>query len=695
MRTIPHCGKPAPAMPRRHRSLAWTITAVTLLLALTAAGLAVAAAPAQRLTATIERADAGWLQAEAIALSLRWADDAADGELELRIGSLSAAALGYHLRELRWRCPLQRDDTGWQCAGPVGAHGLRSGRLQLAFSDHGPLLALSRAKARLGLQSLADGRVGWQIDAATVPLDWLQPLLQRVWPQARLTAGTLQADLQFETDGDAQRLHGPIAWRGLGLDTEDGRIAGAGLTSSGRIDLQWSAQRTRIDATLDARGGELLVGPLYAELPATPVGLALRGERAENGRWRFERLHWSDPGVLTLAASAQLQPDGSPALEALQLEADMPDLALAHARYLDALLGSFGGNGLQPRGALSVDLTRDVSGWRLDAGLRRLSLQDARGRFALDGADGRLRWNSGDAATTSQLRWQGAALHGIALGAADLALDSRDGWLRLQQPTRIAALGGALALQQIGWRPPLDGRSPELELALQLVDLDLAALSQRFGWPAFSGRLGGDVPAARYQEGVLQFDGGLGVDVFDGRIDVAALRMQRPFGVAPRLEADIRLTGLDLQPLTAVFGFGEITGRLDGRIAGLQLVDWQPTAFDAELRTSTQAQDKRRISRRAVADLTSIGGGGLAGGIQASALKLFDSFAYRQIGLRCRLANDICEMGGVDSLPSGYTIVEGAGLPRISVIGHQRRVDWPVLVARLKAVSAGQAIRID
>ena len=47
-------------------------------------------------------------------------------------------------------------------------------------------------------------------------------------------------------------------------------------------------------------------------------------------------------------------------------------------------------------------------------------------------------------------------------------------------------------------------------------------------------------------------------------------------------------------------------------------------------------------------------------------------------------------MAGLDSSNGGYTIVEGSGLPRITVVGHQREVDWPVLVARLKAATEGK-----
>ena len=83
------------------------------------------------------------------------------------------------------------------------------------------------------------------------------------------------------------------------------------------------------------------------------------------------------------------------------------------------------------------------------------------------------------------------------------------------------------------------------------------------------------------------------------------------------------------------------------------------------------------------------------GGLQAQALRLFDEFRYARLGLGCRLRNNVCTMSGVDSAGDGYTIVEGAGLPRIQVVGFRRRVDWPTLVARLEAATEGQTPVIE
>jgi len=50
-------------------------------------------------------------------------------------------------------------------------------------------------------------------------------------------------------------------------------------------------------------------------------------------------------------------------------------------------------------------------------------------------------------------------------------------------------------------------------------------------------------------------------------------------------------------------------------------------------------------------------------------------------------------MGGItpdpDADDNGYTIVEGSGLPHITVIGHQREVDWATLVSRLESATKG------
>lgn len=53
-------------------------------------------------------------------------------------------------------------------------------------------------------------------------------------------------------------------------------------------------------------------------------------------------------------------------------------------------------------------------------------------------------------------------------------------------------------------------------------------------------------------------------------------------------------------------------------------------------------------------------------------------------------------MDGVKPAENGYYLVEGGGMPpQINVMGYTRRVNWPDLLARLKAVSNTEGIVVD
>ena len=98
---------------------------------------------------------------------------------------------------------------------------------------------------------------------------------------------------------------------------------------------------------------------------------------------------------------------------------------------------------------------------------------------------------------------------------------------------------------------------------------------------------------------------------------------------------------------------------------------------------------KQRISQRAVQDLSSVGDASFATSLQSQLIGLFDDFGYSRIGIACRLSDDVCSMDGLGSAGQGFIIVEGSGLPRLTVVGFNRQVDWPTLVERLGAIGKG------
>jgi hypothetical protein len=182
-------------------------------------------------------------------------------------------------------------------------------------------------------------------------------------------------------------------------------------------------------------------------------------------------------------------------------------------------------------------------------------------------------------------------------------------------------------------------------------------------------------------------DGALRINAFDGTISATGVEMIEPFGRAPRLHANVDMKRLDLELLTRTFDFGTITGRADASVQGLELVNWQPSRFDLRIQSSAGTYPKR-ISQRAVQNISALGGAGAAAAIQRSLLRFFDQFGYERLGLSCRLANGVCEMDGIEKAPQGYVIVKGGGIPAISVIGYNRTVNWRELVDRLQRITS-------
>jgi hypothetical protein len=189
----------------------------------------------------------------------------------------------------------------------------------------------------------------------------------------------------------------------------------------------------------------------------------------------------------------------------------------------------------------------------------------------------------------------------------------------------------------------------------------------------------------------LSVAGEVKAKLFDGLIVARDLVLENPFGPAPRLMTDISMQALDLDLLTRTFSFGNITGRIDAKVAGLELSNWRPVRFDARF-ASSAGDYPRRISQTAVQNLSSLGGTDAVGAIQRSLLRFFEQFGYSEIGLSCKLEFGVCTMGGIADSAQGYTIVKGGGIPSITVMGYNRNVGWEELITRLKRVTQGNMV---
>jgi hypothetical protein len=669
-----------------------------LLFLLSCAALWSPTALARTASAEIARITTGAATLEQVRVRLDWPKAADHGMLRLRVGRLEAPNLGYAFRDLDWQCPLRRDGQGgWRCDGEMRSGSGRAMRLAVdlgtAFTD----LALRQGDARLEVHRQAAAPDDTRIDLIKVPLAWSQALLNLAWADGRWKNGSLDGRLIVSAPANRPlRVVGPLTLTGAALETPDGSIAAENLGAKLALDYRNAANEQRVELRGELRGGELLFGSAYIALPPTPVTLRVDAIGDAAG-WRLPTLFWGDGNTLATRGSAAFAPDG--ALRGLQVDVDSDDLSPLTNRYLSGWLGSFGLGDLALKGRLRTRLHLDATGMRgFEASFEDVDIKEGSGMFRFDGLNGALHFSAA-APADSALRWRSGQLYGLDFGAAELPLHSVDGEIALREPTAVDAIGGKLRFDRFRLRPPHGEKGLQANFGLTLDAFDIGKLAQSMGWPAFRGTLSGHIPDARYLDDRLVFEGGLEMRVFDGSVKVSSLAMERPFGVAPTLSADLALDDLDLLSVTEVFDFGSISGRLDGSIRELRLVDWTATAFDAEFHTQRRRGVKQRISQRAVQNISSVGDASFVTSLQGKLIGLFDDFGYRRLGITCRLRNQVCAMGGLESVgqavagsgsdTSGFTVVQGAGVPRLNVVGYNRQVDWPTLVERIEAVGSG------
>jgi hypothetical protein len=512
-----------------------------------------------------------------------------------------------------------------------------------------------------------------------------------------LSRGHVDAVLKLrQTPGSPPDIAMELAIGDLGFDSPDGRFAAEALYVDVQASVsgnEWSAPK--INGFI--RSGELLIDDFYRDFSDGEMEFAFRPEW-RNGEVDIRSIKLSDNH--SLAAEGRVVLDSQHGPDSWRVEISRLDLEFpgAYERYMESIAAVWTLNGLAVTG--DVSWSGEWSGGEFrsgDLGITGLSIVDTqRRRFAMTGLDAKLR--PGDHAFDSHLTWQGLLLGRVNLGRGEVELDSEVGKFAIVQPLALEVLGGRLNLYELQVLLPGasgDGSAePDIRLRADLVELDMEQLTAAFGWPPFSGKISGQIPGVSLEDGVLDLEGEILVSVFDGLLTVDDLRIERPFGVLPSLAANVEAENLDLELLTSTFSFGQISGRIEGYVRDLRMLDWKPVAFDAWLGTPRGQQGSEGISRQAVNHLTTVGGGRATTALTSPVMRLFNNFSYKRLGLGCRMQNNVCEVRGVSEDDVSVLIMEGAGVPKITIRAFNRRVDWPQLLAHLVSASEGDSVRV-
>jgi hypothetical protein len=606
------------------------------------------------------------------------------GPLTMRADSLQFGKHQWRQVELRCEHAVISDSGAIDCA--AGILSSAEDNLPLSFQ-------LDLAAKRLQLVLRPDDKERWTLDTHWIDAGWQgrlraeQGRLQRLNGLVELpfsvTSGLMhgQADFIGTTTHGLSAVSGNVQVENTAFNNASGTHAAESLALG--VEFAASHSATRWDWRLDAnwKSGEVYWQPFY---------FARGGHRLQAVGALDETFLGVTHANLALAdvgsakVSATLRRNGR-VLESMVVEALDLNTAVVYELLLKPMLEHTMLANLEMGGR--ADIGAQWNDGRLtgfDVALRDFDVEDKGGRFALYKVNARVPWALSKT-TQAALHYDGGRVLKLPLGDTNLAA-TLNGYSLTAPQLRLPLLDGALTLQDVS--AAFLNKQWHWHLGASLSPLSMADFTHAVGWPTMQGKVAASIPLVTYSNGRMTTQGEMGMNVFDGSVVVRNLLLQDPLGLAPRLNADIQMRDLDLELLTRTFSFGAMTGRLDVDVNELELSRWQPVKFDAAVRSSPGKYSKK-ISQRAVENISALGGAGATAAIQRSFLRFFKEFNYAQIGLSCRLHNGMCQMDGVEPVPGGYVIVKGSGVPAITVLGYNRSVSWGELLTRLKRVTQG------
>lgn len=628
------------------------------------------AIPAQQINLSIDDLEAPGFSARTINVRL-WG--AAARELLIEIGSVTIHDRTW--RDVRIECPrLRMENASIECTGGAVVAGEK---MPLSFT-------YSAQQKKLDVVVLPAPQESWRLDADfnkhefRVAIENGNPVRLASWlppGMPRPSGGKINGGMTFTTAGS---VNAQFDVENLAFSDASGLRAGDKIKAGFRLTAEQHGAEWQWQASADWMTGEVFWQPIYL----TGAGQHLEAEGISSAEQTQVR-----HGELGLPAVGSAEFGGlwdhkTGKIISADLRSSALKLDALYAQILKPFLEKTAVRDVRTQGEVTAALQIAQGKLRsADVQFKDVSVEDRDRRFALFGMDGHIPWQQ-DAATQALVTVKGGEVLRLPFGQFRISMKLK-GTDFVVDTLAVPLLGAKLTVSDFsagltteGWR---------WSFGSGLTPVSLERFTQSLGLPQMHGTLSGVIPRLTYEKSTLTVAGALLFQVFDGTIVAKNVRLFDPFGKVPRMQADLDMRNLDLDLLTRTFSFGNITGRIDARVSGLELTDWQPVKFDARIESSA-GDYPRKISQTAVQNISALGGAGAAAAIQRSFLGFFKQFGYEKLGLSCKLRNNVCEMSGVEDAPQGYVIVKGGGIPAITVIGYNHSVSWKELIDRLKRI---------
>ncbi|TAK61658.1 C4-dicarboxylate ABC transporter [Methylobacter sp.] len=538
----------------------------------------------------------------------------------------------------------------------------------------------------------------WQLQINAKAVDG--KLIQQLLPQEyfKLKAGKI--DVKLNASGShtlVKEFTLTAQLNGLTGQTKDGKLAAEALVLKTTLNAKNYNGLWNWQSHIEINGGAFYAEPLYMEATGQNIALDTQGDwDISNKQVDIKSASYRHSKVGELIGSATVRYKDGASFERAQLALVSDNLQDLSAIYLKPFFEQTKLQGVALAGHLKADFSINKQALTaLTATFNNLDIKDTAGRGEIKGGSGQINWSNDELfRQPSRFSWQQLQVYSLPIGPAELSFLSRADSIRLLKKTQLPLLSGVIAVNHFNWQAKQQ-QDPKVSFEGEISNVSLEQLSLILNWTSLSGTISGHIPRVEYSNKTLSLGGELIVKVFDGEVRVSNLASSGLFSDFPKFYSDLEIENLDLDQLTGKFKFGGITGKLSGYVQQLYMENWQPVSFFAWLGTPENDDSRHRISQKAVQNIANIGGGGAADLLSKSFLRFFETFGYDKLGLGCYLHDGVCQLMGVEATESGYAIITGGGLPRIDVIGYNSRVDWNVLMERLKRISTSDEVIVE
>jgi hypothetical protein len=546
--------------------------------------------------------------------------------------------------------------------------------------------------SHLGVTAISNGQ-SWQAEfsAKHINQDFLNKLLNKPIIRVKPSQGYL--NVKGKVNGWRTTLLGlsvNAELENVNYQQTDGKVATEKLRLQSQLTAKKSGDYWQWQQSMSVLGGAVYIDPIYIEAGYQPITLNAHGVwYPHTHKITIANFEFSQPDAMRLSGSATGYFSDKFQLEQADVYLVSNSLNGLITNYIKPFITESPLAGLLASGELAARFS--IARQKLTETaitLSQINVHDGAGQFAASNVSGELNWsNDSLIIKQSRLAWQQITVKGVPVEASRITLSSRGRHFKLADKLELPLLDGWINVDQFSWTAKVDDE-PDIVFAGAIERVSLEKLSKSLGWVPLSGNISGQIPSINYHNKVLNLDGELLVNVFDGLIKINNLTASGLLSGLPKISSDIAVEQLDLAQLTGKFEFGSITGKLSGYINKLVLENWRPVTFYAWFGTPDSDNSSHSISQKAVNNIASIGGGGATDVLSRSFLGFFDTFRYDKIGVGCYLHDGVCQMMGLVAEQEGYYLVKGGCLPRIDVLGYNTRVNWDVLVERLARVAS-------